>query len=289
MDKDKITVIIPAYNEEKSIAKIIRGIQNLKKGYEILVVDDGSEDNTAQIAQKSGASIIRHPYNVGNGAAVKTGVRNARGDIILLLDADEQHNPKDIPRLLAHIKEYDMVVGARTRKSKVSSFRAFGNSLLKMVANYLAGTRVPDLTSGFRAVRRDVLIHYLHILPNRYSYPTTITLALLKDGHTVKYISLETIGKRGEGKSGIQPFWDGLRFLVIIVRIIMLFDPLKVFLPMSIILLTGGLVSLSFDISHLRIEEGTILLLVSGVLIFSFGFLADQLAHIRREMKSEEK
>ena len=286
MERQKISIIIPAFNEEKSLPDVLLKLKGLEEIDEIIVVDDGSQDNTAQIAEELGARVISHPYNIGNGAAVKTGVRNANGDILVFMDADGQHNPDDIPKLLAHADKFDMVVGARTKESKVSRFRSFGNFWLIKVANYLSGMKIPDLTSGFRAIKRDRMLEFLHILPNKYSYPTTITLALIQAGYWVKYVPLSTIQKRQEGKSSVKPFRDGLRFILIIMRIIMLFNPQKIFLPASFFMFLGGIFLIGYNIIQTgSIQESTILLMIVGTFTFFFGLLADQMAHIRREIQ----
>lgn len=286
MAQQKISVIIPAFNEEKSLPDVLLKLKGLEGIDEIIVVDDGSQDNTAQIAEELGTRVISHPYNIGNGAAVKTGVRNAAGDILVFLDADGQHNPEDIPKLLAHIDKFDMVVGARTKESKVSRFRSFGNFWLIKVANYLSGMKIPDLTSGFRIIKKERMLEFLHILPNKYSYPTTITLALLQSGYWVKYVPLSMIRKRQKGKSGIKPFRDGLRFILIIMRIIMLFSPQKIFLPASLLMFLGGIFLIGYNIVKTGgIQESTILLMIAGIFTFFFGLLADQMAHIRREIQ----
>jgi len=286
MTEQKISVIVPAFNEEKSLSDVLSKLKGLETIDEIIVVDDGSRDNTAQVAQDLGARIISHPYNMGNGAAVKTGVRNATGDVLLFLDGDGQHSPEDIPKLLAHIDRFDMVVGARTKESKVSLFRSFGNFWLTKVANYLSGTKIPDLTSGFRAIKRERMLEFLHLLPNKYSYPTTITLALLQSGYWVKYVPLSNIQKRHAGNSGVKPFKDGLRFILIIMRIVMLFSPQKIFSPASFLMVFGGILLIGYNIVKTGgIQESTIILMIVGVFTFFFGLLADQMAHIRREIQ----
>jgi len=284
--KPEVSIIIPAYNEARNIANVIKEIQLLDSAYEIIVVDDGSTDGTAEIVKPLGVRLIKHPYNIGNGAAVKTGIRNANGEILLFMDGDGQHSPKDIPKILESIGEYDMVIGTRTKHSDVSKFRAFGNYCLIKIANYLSGRKIADLTSGFRAIKKEKMLEFLHLLPNTYSYPTTITLSLLKSGYPVKYYPLHTIKKRKEGKSNISPLIDGFRFIIIITRIIMLFDPLKIFLPTSLITLFAGLILLVYNLLIFKgIQESTMMFLVVGVFIFFFGLLAEQNSQIRRELR----
>jgi len=295
LDRDSgITVIIPAHNEEETIGEVVGLLRKINKDYEILVIDDGSKDATFKNAIEYGAKIIRHPYNIGNGAAIKTGIRNAKGDIIVFLDADLQHRPEDVPKILNDIGTYDMVVGARGNKSKNHSLRKIGNRVLSAIASYISGKKILDLTSGFRAIKKDVALRFLHILPNGYSYPTTLTLSLLIEGYTVKFVPLDILAMRGKGKSDLRLFREGIKFLIIILRMIVLFNPLKVFIPVGCFLVLYGTASLTHDVYNVfvyggeryGIEQGTILALVLGILIVFFGFLADQIASIRREMSS---
>jgi glycosyltransferase involved in cell wall biosynthesis len=235
-NKQDVTIIIPAYNEEEGIANVITQLKELFKNgyYEILVIDDGSTDNTYKLATDTGVKVVRHPYNKGYGAALKTGIRNAEADVVLFIDADGQHQPSDIKKIIQYIGEYDMVVGARTKKSKISLLRRPGKKILSITANYLAGMKIPDLNSGFRALEKSIAQEFMHILPNSFSFSTTITLALINSGYSVKYVPIEAPG--GVGTSKIKPFRDGFNFIMLIIRTIVLFDPLKVFLPISIVL-----------------------------------------------------
>ena len=282
--KPDVAIIIPAHNEEEGIAEVINGIKQLNEEYEIIVVDDGSTDNTYKLASETGVKIIHHPYNKGYGAALKTGIRDAKADVLLFMDADGQHQPGDIKKVLPYIEEYDMVVGARTKKSKISLLRRPGKKILSITANYLAGMKIPDLNSGFRALKKDIAMEYMHILPNTFSFSTTITLALVTSGYNVKYVPIEAPER--VGKSKIKPFRDGFRFIMLIMRTIVLFDPLKVFLPMSIVLFLLGLPYLMYElVLHLDVPPSSILLIISSILIFFFGLLADQMSSLRRELK----
>ncbi|MBZ5498504.1 MAG: glycosyltransferase family 2 protein [Acidobacteriia bacterium] len=281
----KVTVIIPAYNEELTIGPIINEIKNLESNYEIIVVDDCSKDATVERARAAGARVIQHPYNMGNGSAVKTGVKNAGGEYLLMMDADGQHSPEDIPKLVAGLDQYDMVVGTRDASAPVSGFRKIGNRIFVLWASYIAGRHIPDLTSGFRAVKRRRMLEFLHLLPNGFSYPSTITMALIKTGYPVSYAPLTTIVKRTKGKSKIRPFRDGLTFLMIILRMGMLFEPLKLLLPVSVFLFAMGIVVTVIQIIRVRTVTNTaVLFYVTSVLIFFFALVADQLAHVRREL-----
>jgi len=280
-----VSVIIPAYNEAASIGQVVRAIRQLGPTFEIVVVDDGSQDATAQLAREAGASrVISHPYNIGNGASIKTGARAVTGEVVLMIDADGQHPPENIPLLLEKMNDYAMAVGARTRQSDVSRFRAIGNELMRRLAMYLTEAYIMDLTSGFRAIRRNVLLEYIHLFPNTYSYPTTITMCLLKDGYPVAWQPMDSIGKRKTGRSGIRPLRDGLRFVAIMVRIIMLFSPQRVFLPMGMATLLFGLWLSAFTIQRDRLEASAVLVVMIGVFVLLFGLIAEQLSTIRREL-----
>ena len=283
-NKPDVTIIIPAYNEEEGIADVITQLKEVSENYEILVVDDGSTDNTYKLATDTGVKVICHPYNKGYGAALKTGIRNAEADIVLFMDADGQHQPGDIKKLIQYIEEYDMVVGARTKKSKISLLRRPGKKILSITANYLASMKIPDLNSGFRALKKSVALEFMHILPNSFSFSTTITLALITSGYSVKYVPIETPWRVGTSK--IKPFRDGFRFIILIIRTITLFNPLKVFLPISAILFAlGFFYSLYTVIFYLNIPDGAILLIVSSILLFIVSVLADQMSSLMRGIK----
>jgi len=283
-DKPRVTIIIPAYNEEEGIADVITQLKESSENYEILVVDDGSTDKTYKLASDTDVKVIRHPYNKGYGAALKTGVRNAEADIVLFMDADGQHQPSDIKKLTQYIGEYDMVIGARTKKSKISLLRRPGKKILGITANYLAGTKIPDLNSGFRALKKSVAMEFMHILPNTFSFSTTITLACIASGYNVKYVPIEAPERVGTSK--IKPFRDGFNFIMLIIRTVVLFNPLKVFLPISIILFFMGFSYLSYElVLHQNVPDSAILLIVSSILIFFFGILADQISSMRREIR----
>jgi glycosyltransferase involved in cell wall biosynthesis len=279
-----LTVIIPAFNEGDAVDKVIYKVRELRPQAEIIVVDDGSGDNTSDTARRAGARVIRHPYNKGNGAAVKTGLRAAHGDVVLLLDADGQHPPEDIERVLAPMGEYDLVVGARTKQSESAMIRDIGNGIFNSLASYLAGRDIPDLTSGFRAMKREMIMEFIHLLPNLYSYPTTSTLAFLKAGYNVEFVPIKA--RKGTGRSNTKILRDGVRAIVIIFRIITLFAPMKIFLPVSITLFVLGMVyglANIFLVGINRIPNGSVLLILSSLFIFLFGLISEQIASMRFE------
>lgn len=283
MESSNVTIVIPAYNEKMVIGDVIAGIQALEGEYEILVVDDGSTDDTYDIIKDMGVRIIRHPRNKGYGAALKTGIRNANGDIVLTMDSDGQHKPEDIPKLLESIEEYDMVVGQRIKGSQTPILRRPGKAILRWTANYLAGMKIPDLNSGFRAMRKDIVSKFLHILPNGFSFSTTITIAMIKESYDVKYVPIQT--RKRVGKSTVS-YRDAFNMLMLILRIINLFSPLRVFLPMSLLLSMVGIPYFLYQLIFLsNISDISVLLVISSIIIFFFGLLADQIAAMRRELK----
>jgi glycosyltransferase involved in cell wall biosynthesis len=288
--KKTLSVIIPAYNEEKIIAQTIKGLKKelnkLDLDYEIIVVNDASTDKTRGGLEKiNNIKLINHPYNKGYGASLKTGIKNTKFDLLLFFDGDGQHPVEEIPNLLKYSRDFDMVTGARIKKGyKGPYIRQPGKKLLNSIANYLTGRKIPDLNCGFRVIRKEELLRFLHIMPNGFSFSTTTTLAFIKESLNVKFIPIRV--KRRTGKSTVKSK-DALRMLLLILRIILLFSPLKVFLPVSLILFSAALLSGIYDIFFrpLNITDPTILLFISSLLIFFFGLLADQISAIRREIK----
>ncbi len=286
-DTPELTVVMPAHNEAGRIGPVIQEVRGHCPTAEILVVDDASTDDTAAEAAVAGATVLRQPYNKGNGAAVKTGIRHARGRSIVLMDADGQHRPADLPRLLEKLDAYDLVVGARDPATQASWLRRVGNAAFNGLATYLTGRPIPDLTSGFRAARREPLREFIHLLPNGYSYPTTITLAFLKAGYSVAFVPIES-GRRGGGRSGVRLLRDGARFVLIILRIITLFTPLKVFTPISAVLFLLSLLSTGYTLAaeqRLHIPNSAVLLFTMAVIVFLIGLISEQIALLRFEGK----
>jgi glycosyltransferase involved in cell wall biosynthesis len=285
MTEAKVSVVIPAFNESQTIADLIQTIQRRYPDFEIVVIDDGSEDNTAEVAADAGARVFSHPYNIGNGAAVKSGIRVAKGDILVFMDGDGQHRPEDIKRLLEPFPEFDMVVGARSIKGQASMGRALGNKIYNWLGSYVAKFPIKDLTSGFRAVKAEVARGFLYLLPNTYSYPTTITLGVLRSGMSLKYVPIQ-VQKREKGISEIKLFRDGVRFFMIITRICTLYSPMRVFLPVSFVMFVLGL----FRYLYTLITMGTFtnmsaLLFVTSILIFMMSLISEQICQMRFERR----
>lgn len=274
------SIILPAKNEGASLGNLLARIRQLLPDAELLVVDDGSNDTTAVIARANGARVISHPYSLGNGAAVKTGARAATGDVLVMMDADGQHDPADIPRLLTKLAAgYDMVVGARSDATQANWGRGMANRTYNVLASYMTGQRIADLTSGFRAVRADRFGPFLYLLPNGFSYPTTITMAFFRAGYTIAYEPIHA-GRR-IGKSHINPLKDGLRFLLIIFKVGTLYSPLKLFVPIAAIHGLSGLGYYAFTyFAQNRLSLATLFLLSSAVTIFLIGLVSEQITQL---------
>ncbi len=287
-DSLKTSIVIPAYNEGETISAVVEAARKaIGADGEILVIDDGSTDDTAGLARAAGARVIRHPYNIGNGASVKTGIREARGEVLILLDGDGQHRPDDIPRFLEKIGDYDMVIGARAWRSHASFLRWGANTLFNLFARYLTGMKIADMTSGYRAVRRDLARKFVYLLPNRFSYPTTITLALIKSGHSVAFIPIDT-GPRG-GKSKLRPWKEGIRFVVIMLRIATLYSPFRVFFPVSVFFFLVGMGYYLYTyVTQHRFTNMSALLLVNAVVVFLIGLVSEQISQVRLERIEED-
>jgi glycosyltransferase involved in cell wall biosynthesis len=277
----EISVVIPVYNEAQTIGETIRRIHECVPDAEVLVVDDGSTDNSAQVAREAGAYVWSHPYNVGNGAAVKTGIRLASGHKIVLMDGDGQHDPADILRLVEASEQYDMVVGARDVRGHANHFRFTANQAYNLIARYATRFPVEDLTSGFRVMERETVTRYLYLLPNSFSYPTTLTLAYLRSGRTLCYLPIQA-KKREEGKSKIKLFRDGSRFLLILIKITTFFSPLRIFLPVSLLFMMLGIANYAFTyFTAGRFTNMSALLLISSVIIFMIGLVSEQITQLR--------
>jgi glycosyltransferase involved in cell wall biosynthesis len=280
-----VSVIIPAYEEAGVIASVVQRVHDVLHemgvNSEIIVIDDGSEDGTAEEASCAGAEVISHPYNLGNGAAVKTGIRSAQGKVILLMDGDGQHDPGAIPDLIEALEGYDMVVGARSRHSETKLYRDLANHIYNLFASYVSGRRIEDLTSGFRAIKTEIARKFVYLLPNTFSYPTTITLATIRSGHSLKYVPIKT--NHRVGKSKIKLFRDGVRFLMIIIKIATFFSPLKVFLPVALMMFMVGFGYGLFKVIFLGQRYGptSAMLMTISVLVFLIGLVSEQIAQMR--------
>jgi glycosyltransferase involved in cell wall biosynthesis len=276
------SVLIPAYNESASIAAVVAALRTAARWHEILVVDDGSSDDTGDKASAAGARVIRHPYNKGNGAAVKSGLRAASGECILIIDGDGQHQPADARRLVALLSSYDLVVGARSGRTQASLPRRIGNALLNATASYLAERPIPDLTSGFRAARREPLLEFIHLLPNGFSTPTTTTLAFLKAGYSVWFEPIDAA--RREGISKIRLGADGFGFFLILLKVITIFSPLRIFLPVAGAAFTIGVVYAAWTIAtQAHVTNSSVLLILVSVVIFLVGLISEQISSLRFE------
>ena len=272
----KVSIVLPAKNESAAIGQTLAQIQQLQLAHEIIVVNDGSTDQTKQVAESAGAKVVTHPYSKGNGAAIKTGARTATGDIIVFMDADGQHDPQDITRLIEKIEQgYDLVVGARQKGSQASIGRGIANALYNNLATYMTEQKVEDLTSGFRAVRTDKFREFLYLLPNGFSYPTTSTMAFFRAGYSVTYVPIHAAKRIG--KSHIQPLKDGVRFFLIIFKIATLFSPLKMFLPIAILLFMIGTGWYGYTLWDAgRFTNMSALLYTGSIMIFLMGLISEQ-------------
>jgi glycosyltransferase involved in cell wall biosynthesis len=277
------SIIVPVYNEAENLKKLIGQIHSLRlPDSEIIVVDDGSNDGSAAIAMAAGANVVRHPYNIGNGAAVKSGMRAAKGRFIVMMDGDGQHKPEDIPKLLADADRYHMVVGARAKGSKLRMHRNLANMVYNLLASYVTRFKVQDLTSGFRVIRRRDALRFIDLLPNTFSYPTTLTLACLRSGLTVQYVPIQTLYRAGQSK--ISLVTDGIRFLLIITKIATLFAPFRVFLPVSVFFFLGGIGNYIYTyLTQNRFTNMSVFALTTAVIIFMLGLISEQIALLRME------
>lgn len=278
-DSTNVSIVIPAYNEEESIAEVLEQIARVMNSgdieYEIIVVDDGSTDNTAEVLKELNVKVVRHTYNKGYGASLKTGIRKAAGDIIVITDADGTYPPEEIPNILSLMNENDMVVGARTGgKVKIPLIRRPAKWFLSKLANYLSETTIPDLNSGLRAFRKDAATKFFNILPNGFSFTTTITLGMHSDDYNIHYMPINYHER--SGKSKINPIKDTLNFILLIISTIMYFNPLKVFLPVGVSLFVLGVILLFYDVFVIQnLGDKTILVFSVSFLIGLLGLLAD--------------
>jgi glycosyltransferase involved in cell wall biosynthesis len=281
-DPSAVSIVIPAYNEAEVIGGVVGALNAAARWHEVIVVDDGSRDRTGAAATSAGAMVVTHPYNKGNGAAVKSGIRRATGEFVLILDGDGQHRPEDAQRLVSRLGEYDLVIGARSATTQASPARRLGNAALNQLATYLTGREIPDLTSGFRGARRECLREFIHLLPNGFSTPTTTTLAFLKAGYNVAFEPVEARSRVGQSK--IRFARDGAKFLIIILKIITLFSPLRIFLPISIAsFLLGTAYALWTIATQSHVTNSSVLLIMLAVIVFLVGLVSEQISTLRFE------
>ena len=279
-DPRAVSVVIPACNEAEAIASVVSDLRSTGGWHEIIVVDDGSTDGTGEAAAKAGARVVRHPYNKGNGASVKSGIRAATGEYILIIDGDGQHKPSDAVLLAAKLGEYDLVVGARSASTQAGSTRRLGNAALNRLASFLTERDIPDLTSGFRAARREHLIEFLHLLPNGFSTPTTTTLAFLRAGYNVTFLPVEA--RQREGSSKIRLGSDGPKFVLIILRVMTIFSPLRVFLPVAAASFVLGFgYGVWTIITQQHITNSSVLLIMLSVVVLLIGLVSEQISALR--------
>jgi glycosyltransferase involved in cell wall biosynthesis len=281
-DPSRVSIVIPAYNEADVIGQVVASLGAAAAWHEIIVVDDGSGDGTAARAAAAGAAVVTHPYNKGNGAAVKSGIRHATGDYVLIIDGDGQHPPEDARRIVQRLGEYDLVIGARTTTTQATLARRLGNGALNRLAGYLTGRPIPDLTSGFRGARRSGLCEFIHLLPNGFSAPTTTTLAFIKAGYNVAFEPIEARSRVGLSK--IRLARDGAKFFMIILKVVTIFSPLRVFAPLAAISMLAGLAYGVWNVvAHARIPNGAVLLILFGVMVFLVGLVSEQISALRFE------
>jgi glycosyltransferase involved in cell wall biosynthesis len=277
-----VSVILPARNEGSGLKQLLPRLRDQVPNAEIIVVDDDSTDDTAAVAQQHGARVIHHPYRMGNGAAIKTGARAAQGEVLVFMDADGQHDPADVSRLLARLDEgYDMVVGARTEGSQAGRRRKIANRLYNRLASWMVGQRVEDLTSGLRVARAEKFREFLPLLPNGFSYPTTSTMAFFRAGYPLAYTPIVAQRRGGNSKSHIRYLRDGLRFLLIIFRVGTLYSPLKLFVPVSLafFLLASGYYGYTYATEG-RFTNMSALLYITSVIVFLIGLVSEQITNL---------
>lgn len=284
----KISIIIPAKNEADNLSALLLSLQQSFTKAEIIVVNDGSTDMTRKICEEAGVTVVHHAYSRGNGAAIKSGARVASGDVFVFMDADGQHRPEDIQSLLNRYNEgYDMVVGARGRDSQASAARLFGNGLYNRVASYMTGQKIVDLTSGFRVVNAEKFKQFLYLLPNGFSYPTTITMAFFRAGYGVAYEPI--VAPERIGKSHINLLKDGMRFFLIIFKIGALYSPMKLFFPASVLFFLLGLIYYIYTFfTDGRFTNMGVLLFTTSVMIFLLGLISEQITALFYQTKSRD-
>lgn len=282
-DPSTTSVIVPALNED-AITEVVTALRSAGAWHEIIVVDDGSTDGTGDRAVAAGAIVVRHPYNKGNGAAVKSGIRRATGAHVLIVDGDGQHRPGDAVRLVGRLADYELVVGARSASTQATATRRLGNAALNWLASYLTERPIPDLTSGFRAARRECLLEFIHLLPNGFSTPATTTMAFMKAGYSVWFEPIEA--EQRTGKSKIKLAKDGAKFFLILLKIITIFSPLRIFVPVAAVTFGVGSLYGLWTIWHeSHVTNSSVLLIILSVIIFLVGLVSEQISALRFERR----
>lgn len=280
MQSKTISIVIPAFNESATLKPIIADIKETIESAQTVIVDDGSIDTSDDLNLSPKGKVLKHPYNMGNGAAIKSGIREAKGDVLVFMDADGQHKVSDILHLLKYMDTYDMVVGKRTNSQHASFARYLMNRAYNKLASYVTGFPVEDLTSGFRAVRGELAREILTLLPNGYSWPTTMTIVLLRSGFSLKYVPINAQDRK-HGDSGINPVRDGIRFFMIIFKICTLFSPLRIFLPVSAGMFFLGLINYGYTyLNSGRFTNMSALMFTASVVIFMMGLISEQISQI---------
>ena len=279
---ESVTIVVPAFNESGSIGGVVTALRAAAPWHEVIVIDDGSTDGTGEAAQDAGARVVRHPYNKGNGASVKSGIRAATSDWIAIVDADGQHRTEDARRIVQKLGDYDLVIGARDPDTQATSGRRLGNAVLNWLASYLTERPIPDLTSGYRAARRDYLMEFIHLLPNGFSTPTTTTLAFIKAGYNVAFEPIAALPRVGTSK--IRLASDGAKFFLILLKVITIFSPLRIFAPVSGVAFAVGAIYGAWNyVYHARIPNGAVLLLMFSVIVILVGLISEQISALRFE------
>jgi len=284
-----ISIVIPAKNEAPNLERLLPVLTEQFPSAQVIVVNDGSTDDTTDVCLKYGVEVINNPYSMGNGAAIKAGARRASGEILVFMDGDGQHNPSDISKLLKKLDEgYSMAIGARSYKSQASVSRLLGNSAFNGLASLMSGFKILDLTSGFRAVNAQKFKNFLYLLPNGFSYPTTITMAFLRSGYSVAYIPIEAAQRLGT--SNINIIRDGIRFFIIILKIGALFSPMRLFLPISFFHFFIGIAYYSYTyLSFGRFTNMSALLLIASLLTFLIGIVSEQISSLHYRNSEERR
>jgi glycosyltransferase involved in cell wall biosynthesis len=271
-----LSIVIPAKNEAENLKRFLPRLLAVVVDAEVIVVNDGSTDDTLSICELHEVTVVTHPYSKGNGAAIKTGARTAKGEVIVFMDGDGQHKPEDIPQMLEKLATgYDMAVGARDKQSQADSFRAIANSVYNWLSSAITGHKILDLTSGFRAVKADKFKEFLYLLPNGFSYPTTSTMAFFRAGYSVGYMPIQTEQRLGE--SHISLLKDGIRFLLIIFKVGTLYSPLKIFLPIAVGFFSIGVINYIYTYTtQSTFTNMSAVLLMTGIIIFLVGLVSEQ-------------